>query len=357
MIKLQQPEKGYILKLRRHNSPVQIRRTFLNKVSMKEIFGLLLLVFLSLPVFADNYSLTQKEQQLIFEEAENWIDDMPEGIGDRLSDAINHATHGFYNEVEYFRNMADTTGIGKYSVRVKDINGGNGQDIPMRIYESSSSKDSPLLIYFHGGGWSLGSIKVSDKFCRALASMGKVKVVSVEYPLAPEKPYPSAVIKCVDAVKYIFNKSSEWGFSTNNISLGGDGAGGNIALETYSRLPSNNKIQSLVLYYPLLETTGRLDPSSKREYGRGYGFDSRLWESFINAYNGNDPKYPDLLPPTLIIGAGRDIIIDEVKNFGLSSPEIKYIEFEGAIHGFITDGHQTSAFKKAVELTDLFLTK
>ena len=324
---------------------------------MKNLFGLFLLILLSLPTFADNYTLSKKEQQQILNEAENWIDDMPDGIGDRLSDAINHAMHGFYSEIEYFRNIADTTGIGKYPVKIRDIKGGKNEDIPMRLYTSAAAKDCPLLIYFHGGGWSVGSLKISDKFCRALASMGKVKVVSVEYPLAPENPYPAGVNKGIEAVEYIFSKSAEWGFSTNLVSLGGDGAGGNIAIEVCTKLPPKDKIRSLVLYYPMIETTGTLDPSSKREYGRGYGFDSRMWEAFIKAYNNINPKYPETLPPTLLISAGRDIIIDEEKNFSSSYSQIKYVEFEGAIHGFISDGHQPTAFKKAVELTNLFLAK
>ena len=150
---------------------------------------------------AQNYILSQKEQKQILEEAENWIDDMPDGLDDRISDAVNHAMHGFLSEIQYFRNYADTTGIGKYKVTVKDLNGGKNEDIKLRFYSSNSLNDSPLLIYFHGGGWSVGSIQTSDKFCRALASLGKVKVISVEYPLAPENPFPSAINKCVEAVQ------------------------------------------------------------------------------------------------------------------------------------------------------------
>lgn len=304
-----------------------------------------------------SYSLTAKEQKQILEEAENWIDDMPEGMNDRLSDAVAHALHGFYSEVNYFRNYADTTGIDKYKVTVKDINGGRNEDIQMRLYSAGTAKETPLLIYIHGGGWSIGSIKVSDKYCRALASTGKVKVVSVEYPMAPDHPYPAAINKCAEAVEYIAGKSAQWDFSPTKISLGGDGAGGNIAIEVYQKLQGKERIKSLVLYYPLLEKSGTLDAKSKREYGRGYGFDSRLWESFVQAYNGGNTNYPATLPPTLMISAGRDIIIDQEKSFANAYSVIELVQFDGALHGFITDGHQPTAFKKAAEITELFLTK
>lgn len=320
--------------------------------------GFMLMAVMFLSAYADNYTLTKKEQQQITEEAENWIDDMPDGIQDRLSDAVNHALHGFYNEINYFRNYNDTTGLNKYKVKVENINGGKLGEMSMRLYSGTKNSNVPLLIYFHGGGWSVGSLVTSDKFCRALASEGNIKVVSVDYPLAPENPYPGALKNCIDAVEYILTKSKEWGFSSDKISLGGDGAGGNLALETFSKLPDTVKIKSLVVYYPLLQTKGLLDPKSKREFGRGYGFDSRLWEAFTTAYNrkGDDLSQLQNLPPTLVISAGRDIIIDEERNFALNS-KVNYVQFDGALHGFISDNHQKSAFNKAVSLTDRFLSE
>lgn len=307
---------------------------------------------------AENYNVTPKEQQQILEEADNWIDEMPDGLNDRLSDAVNHAMHGFYSEIELFRNAADTTNIGKYKVKVENLTGGKLGELSLRIYSATEST-TPLFIYFHGGGWSLGSIETTDKFCRALASEGKVKIVSVEYALAPENPFPNGLKQCIDAVDYILTKSKEWHFDVNNVSLGGDGAGGNLALGTYSKIEGNDRIKSIVLYYPLINSSGTLDPASKREYGRGYGFDSRLWEAFIEAYKDNttDLNKLETLPPTLLIGAGRDIIIEEERLFSKAFPGITYVLLEGAIHGFITDGHQPTAFNKAVALTDEFLTR
>lgn len=327
-----------------------------------KIFQLSLLIILtSIGVygFANPYALTKQEQQQILGEADNWIDDMPEGLDDRLSDAVNHAMHGFYSELEQYRNLADTTHSSRFKVNVDNIKGGQLGELSMRRYSSDVKKATPLLIYFHGGGWSLGSLDTSDKFCRAVASEGNVQIVSVEYPLAPENPYPSGLKVCLDAVDYILTKTQEWQYDPKKVSLGGDGAGGNLALETYNNLEEKNLIKSLVLYYPFINTSGSLDPASKRAFGRGFGFDSRLWEVFIEAYAASKTSIDEIdsLPPTLVISAGRDILIEDQKLFSKAYPEVNYVVFEGALHGFITDGHQPTAFQKAVTLTNTFLTE
>lgn len=328
-------------------------------MKIKSIITLLVSV-IAFNGFADTFAVSEKEQTQMREEAENWIDDMPVGLQDRISDAVGHAMHGFYSEIGYFRNMADTAGINKYKVKIEDIKGGDYSDLSMRLYKSENKSDHqlPLLIYFHGGGWSVGSILTTDKFCRAVASEGKVMVVSVDYPLAPEHPYPAALKTCQSAIEFICRKAEEWGGTQKMISLGGDGAGGNLAYEVFQALPSSVKIRSLILYYPLLKTSGELIANNKREYGRGYGFDSRLWEAFTVAYNDKSTGLSKkVIPPTLLISAGRDIIIDEEKNFASGNKIVTYVEFEGALHGFITDGNQPTAFNKAVALTNSFLTR
>lgn len=303
-----------------------------------------------------DYKVTDKIQQQITTEAEDWIDDMPPGLQDRLSDAVAHAIYGFNSEIEYFRNLSDTTDIYKYPVETRDVQLSSSA---IRFYQPKGKKlseISPLLIYFHGGGGSLGGINTTDKFCRALVSLGNVRVVSVNYPLAPENPYPQALLCSQDVVKYIATHAADFGTRTGQISLGGDGAGGNLALELINNLPIDLKIKALILYYPLLNTTGQLDANVKREYGKGYGFDSRLWEIFNDALKGKLTDFDRTLPPTLLISAGRDIIIDQERSMAKLN-QVKYVEFTDAVHGFITDGHQKTAFKEAVKITNLFLTE
>lgn len=318
-------------------------------------------VFLSamaMCAFADNFSLTPREKSQISEEAENWIDNMPEGLQDRLSDAVEHAKKGFFSEINYIRNLKDTTGVGKYSVITEEIKDFSSPDVSMRLYKAKASHNSkikPLLIYFHGGGWSVGSIDLADKFCRALAADGNVNVIAVSYPLSPEHPAPAALNSCVKSTEYIYANASSLGSDKSLISIGGDGAGGNLAIKTQQAISDRLKVRSLVLFYPLINNKGNLDPKNKREYGRGYGFDSRVWEEFVDAYNDVSNNAVNSLPPTLLIAAGQDIIIDQEEEFRLAHKEVTYVLMEDALHGFITDGQQKTAFRKAVEFTDLFL--
>ncbi|MCH5228829.1 MAG: alpha/beta hydrolase fold domain-containing protein [Muribaculaceae bacterium] len=306
---------------------------------------------------ADNFTVSDEIQTRIQEEAEDWMDNMQDGIQDRMSDAVNHAIHGFYTELDYFRNYSDTTGINKYKTKVREIPFGNSVPSPMFFYYTEENIDTlkPLLIYFHGGGWVLGSHILSDKFCRALASDGKINVISIDYPLSPEKVYPTAIDVSEASVNYITEHASEFGSSKNLISLGGDGAGGNIAIMTYQRLANRSEIKSMVLYYPLIKAEGRLNQEMKKQFGRGYGFDSRLWEVFVEAYKGKSLPDDITLPPTLLISAGRDIIIEEQKEFVATIKNVTYVEFPYGLHGFITDNHQTTAFETAVVLTEKFL--
>lgn len=327
---------------------------------IRKILFLLLLSVIASIAFADNFSLSVQEKRQMNVEAENWMDDMPDGIQDRLSDAVNHAMRGFFSEIEYFRNIGDTIGLKSYKVNIKNIQGGVSSNIPMRLYSGigkNKNTKKPLLIYFHGGGWSMGSIETTDKFCRALATYGNINIISVAYPLAPEYSYPSAIDICTSATEYIISKAEGWGSGKEFVSIGGDGAGGNIALSVYEKLPQNYKIRSLVLYYPIINANGDLNPQTKRLFGRGYGFDSRLWEAYMNAYKGEEISFKKPLPPTLLISAGKDIIIDEIKSFSLKNKEINFVDFSEALHGFITDGQQKTAFRKAVEFTDNFLAR
>lgn len=314
---------------------------------------------MALCAVAASFKVDTTLQQKMLNEADDYIDEMPEGLQDRLSDAVSHALAGFNSELEYVRNLRNTAGLQNYRVSIKEIKGGSQKNIPMRLYSAcdSSASSQNLLIFFHSGGWSMGSLDTAERFCSALASEGKVKVVSVAYPLSPENPYPSAVNTCVEAIEYITSNPSEFNVSLSGISLGGDGAGGNLALETYNRLPDTSKIRSLVLYYPLLQPEKPLPSESKRKFGRGHGFDSRLFEAFVEAYKPSSSSIEKTLPPTLLISAGRDIIITSEKEFSDSHPEVEYVEFEGALHGFLTDSHQPTAFETAIDITSKFLSE
>ena len=328
---------------------------------------------MSSTAIADTFIVSANDQARMLSEADDWIDEMPDGLQDKLSDAVAHSLRGFYSELNYFRNQSlqDTTpysNVKTTQLNIKDAN------IKVRLYcqkgkENDNSK--PLLIYFHGGGWTMGSMNASDKFCRAIVATGIVDIASVDYPLAPETYYADIINKSSQAVRFL----NFYFKNKRKIEIGGDGAGGNLAISVFYNLQKHApsiKINSLILYYPLLSVNQDRNVDSWRKYSRGYGLDGRVMESYSVAY-GAQPDSSDYitsisqltdtnikkLPPILIIMSGRDIIIDEEKSFikrlNKNGVKVQSVEFNGAIHGFITDNNQPTAFKKAVELTKLFL--
>lgn len=347
---------------------------------LKKNLSVILLVFLSFTLAAKNLPPISKETQTqIFEEAEELIDDMPEGLQDKITDAVLHAIRGFFSEISYLRGVSTKPEISDSIVSVKNIKNESGIPLSLNVYTANEGfrTESPLLIYFHGGGWSLGSSAVADNFCRKLAANGKINIISIDYPLAPEISYGQIIKRCEETLKYLLKNISYYGLTPSSISLGGDGAGANIAIKSSQSLLDS--IKSLVLYYPL--TGERIDKSSeaRQKFGRGFGLDFRLLDSFYAALGLQETKITDeetraelneitpiiekkeiiALPPILLISAGRDIIADTVDVFvaNLESKENEIVVFEGAIHGFITDGKQKTALNKAVELTEAFLTE
>lgn len=335
---------------------------------------------------------TEKEKIAFLNEADDFIDEMAEGLQDRQCDAVLHAMRGQTRELANVRMSRIEEITYSNNVRVKDIVGdGSARGIKMRLYQPKEADDKklPLLVYFHGGGWTIGSINSCADFCDALASGGKAMVLAVDYSLAPENPFPSGLMNCVSAVEYAEEHVEEWGGSRSMISLGGDSSGGNLAISTALYLQEQDRsvdLKSLVLFYPVVKAYAD-GSASWKEYSRGYGLDARLMNSFNEAYvssvtnvgvSGVDKDNQDVhnplispaeaeksklakLPPVLIIGAERDILFDQGKEFAdvlkRTGNDVEHIEFPGAIHLFITVKGQPTAFAKSVDLTNTFLEK
>lgn len=237
----------------------------------------------------------------------------------------------------------------------------------MRLYEHVSSKGRklPVLIYLHGGGWCMGSINSCAAFCDAMAATGKLRVVAVNYRLAPENPYPDGLNDCVAAIDYVKSHAEE--LDVESVAVGGDSSGGNLALA--SALSRSGDIDRLLLFYPV--TKGYNDGSeSWRDYASGFGLDGRVMDKFNKAYRGEFngvEKLIDIadiadeellkLPETLMIAAGRDILRDQgiVLAERCDSRRFRRVEFEGAVHLFITVPGQPTAFSESVRLASGFI--
>jgi acetyl esterase len=202
--------------------------------------------------------------------------------------------------------------------------------IPVRLYTPADrglARDGrlPVLVYYHGGGWTLGSLATYDGLCRALARGSGGLVVSVDYRLAPEHPFPAAVEDARLALEWVARNADDLGGDAGRLAVGGDSAGGTLATVVARRARQEQlPVVSQALFYPSTDVS-RTDTTSYQQYGRGYWLTTRAVETFRSFYLP-DPswwRHPDaspllapdkdlrLLPPTLVMTAGCDVLRDE----------------------------------------------
>jgi acetyl esterase len=130
---------------------------------------------------------------------------------------------------------------------------GPAGEIPVRIYAPSQQRGLPALVFFHGGGFVIGSLDTHDGTCRSLANAIGCVVVSVEYRLAPEHKFPSGPEDCYAATRWVAEKGAEIGVDTSRIAIGGDSAGGALtaAVALMARDRGGPSLRHQLLVYPV----------------------------------------------------------------------------------------------------------
>jgi acetyl esterase len=223
-----------------------------------------------------------------------------------------------------------------------------------------------VLVYLHGGGWTIGDLDTHDVLCRQLARDGACTVVSVDYRMGPEHRFPAAVDDCVDAFDWLRAHAQELQLDTSRMAVGGDSAGGNLAaaLCLVQREAGRAMPAFQLLIYPA--TDMRAVAPSHTTNGQGY----MLTNDSIAYYRGNyiaeqadwsDWRASPLLapshaglPPALVMTAGFDPLRDEGLQYAnaLSDAGVptQYVCFERQIHGFITMGRVIEEAHTAVGL-------
>ncbi len=240
-----------------------------------------------------------------------------------------------------------------FDVREAEAQGPLGP-IPLRIYtpRDPAGQALPVLVYFHGGGFVIGSRDSHDAPCRYLAVAGDCIVVSVDYRMAPEHPFPEPVQECWGAVNWIVNNIETLGGRGDRVAVGGDSAGGNLAavLCLLARDNGGPRFVHQLLIYPCTDMT-RSFPSH-RELASGYRLTRSLIDWFFSHYfsgenkNLRDPWGSPLfaddlggLPPALLVSAGYDPLRDEViayhERLLEHGVESRHSHYPGMIHGFI----------------------
>jgi acetyl esterase len=232
---------------------------------------------------------------------------------------------------------------------------GPGGDIPVRVYVPAGTAGGealPVVVWFHGGGWVIGDIETADATVRTLANACDAVVVSVDYRLAPEHPFPAGLEDALAAVRWVADNAAELGADPSRLAVGGDSAGGNLSAVVCQQLRDTGpQIGFQLLVYPVTDL--HLDSPSVDENAEGYFLtkETMLW--FRGHYIGDDvarwddPLVSPLraddvaltgLPPALVITAEFDPLRDEGEAYGKrlqdAGVEATVTRYDGMIHGF-----------------------
>jgi len=199
------------------------------------------------------------------------------------------------------------------------------QGLTARLYTPPDAKAPlPVLIYLHGGGWAIGPVKTHDPFCRLLCAAASVRILSVEYRLAPEHPYPAGQEDTLAAYNWAAEHAPTFGGDARRLALGGDSAGANLAAVAANRICAQGGVErpaALLLLYPVMDHPSA-GHASYRERGTGCGLDASRMEWFWDMYAlGIPPENPEIsplrmdvlpvLPPSLVATAEYDPLRDE----------------------------------------------
>ncbi|MFT3937588.1 alpha/beta hydrolase [Rhodopseudomonas sp.] len=243
------------------------------------------------------------------------------------------------------------------SVRSIAIPGPAG-DIPARLYTPTKLRQdeglAPALVFFHGGGWVIGDLETHDVVCRGIAHDGELLVISVDYRLAPEHKFPAAVDDAIAATRWIADNAKTLGIDPEQLSVGGDSAGGNLSavVALHARDHGGPLLAGQVLIYPATDFSMRHPSHSEPETSVLLTHSVIRW--FRDHYLGGAQDAEDWrasparaetlagLPPAFVITAGADPLRDEgdeyARRLADAGVPLKHRTYPGQFHGFFTMG-------------------
>ena len=280
--------------------------------------------------------------------------------------------------------------------------------VPLRLYKPEGSAEGlaagalPVLVYFHGGGWTMGDLDTHDVLCRQLCAGAGVAVVSVDYRMGPEHRFPAAVDDCVAATRWLQaqDTATALGLDARRVAVGGDSAGGNLAAVVALSLrdlqggagvgraadaadasdgahaahaahatDSAAAAQPAPLAFQLLiypATDMRCQAESHFRSGQGYVLTADTVTYFRGHYMADPAQYSDWraspllasshhhLPQALVLTAGYDPLLDEGRQYAdtlsAAGNRVQYVCFERQIHGFVPMGRVLDEARSAVAL-------
>ena len=249
------------------------------------------------------------------------------------------------------------------ATREIDVAGGAGP-LKARLYTPpGAGARSGGLVFFHGGGFMIGDLDTHDGLCRRLASSSGQRVLSVDYRLAPENPFPAAHDDALAATRWAFDHAAEIGFDPERIAVGGDSAGGNLAAATAVAMKGDTRrrLAFQLLFYPGVGPD--YETASMKALAEGYFLTKASIDFFTDALAAHlhpeavraAPIQSELsgLPPALVTTAGFDPLKDEGRAYyeklKAAGVRAEHIEYPGMIHGFYTMGGISPAVGPAID--------
>ncbi|MEY2420534.1 MAG: acetyl esterase [Acidimicrobiaceae bacterium] len=238
-------------------------------------------------------------------------------------------------------------------------------NIPARVYAATTGGALPILVWYHGGGFVIGSLETAERICRKLAVGTGALVISIDYRLAPEHPYPAGPDDCIAALRWIVEHAADLGGDGSRIAIGGDSAGGNMAAVTALRARDEDLLlRHQLLVYPVTDCT--MSSASYDENAEGYFLSADSMDWFIGHYlsGGADAKDPRVSPlfaddvkgvaPALVITAEFDPLRDEGEAYAErlreANVDVELQRFDGQVHGFFPLGSIWPVANDAVDL-------
>ncbi|WP_164479219.1 alpha/beta hydrolase [Nakamurella antarctica] len=238
------------------------------------------------------------------------------------------------------------------------------RDIPARLYRPGPDP-APLVVFFHGGGWKVGSVNLSDRPIRRLVADTGCAVISIDYRLAPEDPHPAALQDCVAATRWAAENVAELGGDGDFLAVGGDSAGANLAAGVAQMLRDEGgpTLSHQLLVYPVVARD--FDTDSYLRFGEGYFLTRKAMQHFWEIYAGptESPEYVDLyaagpldgLPAATVITCGLDPLLDDGEGYARALYEagvpITYLRYNELIHGsWSMDGTSQGAYQLGVDI-------
>lgn len=250
-------------------------------------------------------------------------------------------------------------------------------DIPVRIFSPEAKGDFPVLLFFHGGGWVTGNIDSYDKVCTVMAERTRHKVVSVDYRLAPEYPFPAGLEDCYLVAKELYTHPELFGITSDQITLIGDSAGGNLAaaLSIMARDRGEFLPDRQILAYPA--TYNDHSPASPFpslwENGKDYLLTAKRIQDYETLYRGgqdlsDNPYFAPLVaedlsgqPHTLILTAEYDPLRDEGEAYGHKlrayGNRVEIHRLPDALHGFLSLNFRFKSVQKSYAYINRFLSE